>query len=206
MGKDEDFQLESFNFISKVPLVKHYNQRSWFNGAYSTLNSRFTIKDRDLSKEEKAKLSSLLFSSIDHLRYVSDYDQWFFKLAKEITDNFQQLSFGHAQKLINILMKYHFVFFNAGSDVNWNKEFIWLMPFFRFFHAPIDRKVLLNLQMNYNFDIPLIKLNWTRWTWADKSLYEDIQDAIQRIAEENENYYNNRLYFEMKELWKENSE
>jgi hypothetical protein len=200
MGKNEDFEAESFNFLSKVSILEDYDQKKWFNAAYSTLNSKFTIKGIDLSKEEKAKLSSLVFSSIDHLRYVSDYDQWFYKLAKEIIDSFQKLSFGLAQKLISILMKYHFVYFNTCSNLDWNKEFIWLLPYFNFFHAPIDSKILSTLREIYHVDVPLSKLSWAMWTWKDRSLYEDIQDAIQRISEENESYHNNRLYFEMKEI------
>lgn len=202
MPKNQDFQEESFNFASKVPSLEYYDPQSWFNAAFSSLNSNCTDKGPHLSKEEKARLSILLFSSIDHLRYLSDYDHWFYKLAKRITDGFDELSFGHAQKLINILMKYHFVYFNTGSNLDWNKEFIWLLPFFNFFHTPIDRQVLLNLREICPFDVPLSKLSWNKWTWGDRSLYEDIQDTIQRISEENESYHNNRLYFEMKELCK----
>ena len=200
MPKNKDFQVESFNFISKNSAIEYYDTQKWFNTAFSTLNSGITVKEADLSEEEKSKLSTLLFSSIDHLRYVSDYDQWFYKLAKAITDGFHKLSFGQSQALINNLMKYHFVYFNAGSNVDWNKEFIWLLPFFNFFHVPIDRNVLLNLRETFHFNVPLSKLSWNKWTWEDQPLYEDIQDALQEISEENESYHNNRLYFEIKKL------
>lgn len=118
-------------FITKVRIVNPFNENRWFNGAYSTLNARFTINGGGLSNEDKKTLQSLLFSSIENLQSNSkgDYDKWFYELAKRLTDDYSLLSFGHAQELINILMKYHFVYFYSNFDQKWNKQHLWLVPF-----------------------------------------------------------------------------
>ena len=208
MGKNEEFKTESLAFAGKVGLVKYYNQEKWFSGAYSTLNARFTIVGGGLSEESKKTVRGLLFSSIEELRSFSaiDYNKWFYELAKKITNINSKLSFGHAQKLINILMKYHFVHFYSDFNQNWKEKHSWLIPHFRCFHSPLDRKVLQNLTEKYSMELPTNKFSWTKWQWKDKSLYEEIQDFIQKIAEKNKLYHNNRLFFEMKELWKDPSE
>ncbi len=208
MGKDENFKTESLAFTEKVKNIKYYDEERWFSSAYSTLKARFTVEGGGLSEEVKKTLKSLLFFSIENLKSfsVSDYDKWFYELAKGITDRVSKLSFGHAQKLINILMKYHFVYFYSDFDEDWKKKYLWLVPYFGHFHAPIDREVLKNLTEKYSLEILLDKFSWTRWQWKEKVLYEEIQNFAQKIVEKTEMYYDNRLYFEMKELWKNPSE
>ena len=203
MGKTEDFKTESLAFAGKVGLVKYYDQEKWFSGAYSTLNARFTIIGGGLSEESKKTVRGLLFFSIEELKSfsVGDYDKWFYELAKKITDSNSKLSFGHAQKMINILMKYHFVYYYSNFNQNWKGEHSWLIPYFSHFHAPIDRKVLHKLTQ-YLTEIPANKSSWTKWQWTDKGLYKKLQGLIQALTERSESYHNNRLYFEMTELWK----
>lgn len=63
-------------------------------------------------------------------------------------------------------------------------------------------EVLKNLTKKYSFTIPLNKFSWTKWQWKEKSLYEEVQSFVKKKVEKNEEYCCNRLYFEMKELWK----
>ncbi len=208
MRKEENFKTESLAFTEKVKNIKYYDEESWFSSAYSTLSPFRTIEGGGLSEEVKKTLKSLLFSSIENLKLfsVGDYDKWFYELAKRITDRVSKLSFGHAQKLINILMKYHFVYFYSDFDEEWKKKYLWLVPYFSHFHAPMDRKVLKNLTEKYSLEILPDRFSWTKWQWKDKVLYEEIQNFVQKIVEKAEMYYDNRLYFEMKELWKNPSE
>ena len=204
MGKNNNFKSESLAFAEKVKAVSSLDEERWFSSAYSTLNSRFTIEGGDLSREDRKTVKGILFSSIENLRSfsVGDYDKWFYELARGITDSYPKLSFGHSQKLINILMKYHFVYFCSDFNEEWTKKHSWLVPYFCYFHAPVDRKVLKNLTENYSLEIPPNKFSWTKWQWKEKFLYEEIQNYMQKIVEKNVKYCNNRLYFEMKELWK----
>jgi len=208
MRKDGNFKTESLTFTEKVKNIKYYDEERWFSSAYSTLNPFRTIEGSGLSEEVKKTLKSLLFFSIENLKSfsVGDYDKWFYELAERITDRVSKLSFGHAQKLINILMKYHFVYFYSDFDEDWKKKYLWLAPYFSHFHAPIDRKVLKNLTEKYSMEILPDKFSWTKWQWKEKVLYEEIQNFVQKIVEKAEMYHNNRLYFEMKELWKNPSE
>ena len=50
------------------------------------------------------------------------------------------------------------------------------------------------------------KFSWTKWQRKEKVLYEKIQNFVQKIVEKAEIYNNNRLYFEMRDLWKNPSE
>jgi len=204
MKTEEDFKTDSLAFATKVKLVKQYDQERWFRGAYSTLTARFTIEGGSLSEKSKKTISNLLFSSINKLKAYSsnDYDEWFYELAKRITDSESKLSFGHAQKLINILMKYHFVYYYSDLDEPWKRKYLWLTSFFGQLHAPIDRKVLHKLTQTYLIEIPTNKSSWTKWQWTDKALYKKLQGLIQVLAKRSESYHNNRLYFEMTELWK----
>lgn len=203
-----NFKIESLAFIEKVKKINSFNEERWFSSAYSTLNPFRTIEGGSLSKEDKKTLKNLIFSSIENLKSfcVGNYDKWFYELAKKITDRVSKLSFGHAQKLINILMKYHFAYYYSDFDEDWKKKYLWLVPYFGHFHSPIDRKVLKNITKKYNMEIPQNKFSWTKWQWEEKILYEEIQNFIQKIVEKTEIYNNNRLYFEMKELWKNSSE
>ena len=83
---------------------------------------------------------------------------------------------------------------------------MWLVPYFDHLHVPVDRKVLKNLAEKYSVEINLDKFSWTTWQWKEKILYVTIQNSVQKIIEKAEMYYNNKLYFEMKELWKNPSE
>jgi hypothetical protein len=65
---------------------------------------------------------------------------------------------------------------------------------------------LKNLTEKYSVEIPPNKFSWTKWQWNEKVLYEEVQNFVQKIVENAEMYYDNRLYFEMKELWKNLSE
>lgn len=203
MGSEEDFRVASLAFIKKVGAVRVFDEEKWFSSAYSTLNARFTVKGKGLPKKDKEVLRSILFSSIDALESLSvdDYDAWFFDVAKKNTDS-SCLSFGHAQKLINILMKYYFVYFCSDLDSEWKSAYLWLASFFGCLHAPIDRKVLKTLAERYCVDISPEKFSWTKWQWKEKCLYEELQQSIQKLAEQSSVYYGNRLYFEMRELWK----
>lgn len=208
MKKAEDFKFESLAFTEKVRSVNSYHEERWFTSSYSTLNARFTIEGGGLSEEAKKTLRILLFSSIENLTAfsVSEYDKWFYDLAKRIIDKFPNLSFGHTQKLINILMKYHFVYYYSDLDKDWKKRHFWLVPFFDRFYAPIDRKVLKNLTEKYSMHFAPSKFSWTKWQWNEKDLYEEIQSYVQKLAEKAEIYHGNRLFFEMKELWKNPSD
>jgi hypothetical protein len=203
MRRDDDFKTESLAFIEKVKNVRYYDEERWFRSVYSTLYAFRTIEGGSLSGDDKTALQGLLFSAIHNLKSfsVDDYDTWFYDLAKLITNNVAKLSFGHAQKLINILMKYHFVYFYSDLDDAWKTQYAWLEPYFNYLHSPIDRKVLTNVTNKYAMDIPPNKMSWTKWNWEDKTLYETIQHHIQQHVENTERYYQNRLYFEMKELW-----
>jgi hypothetical protein len=199
MKKDEDFKAESLAFAKKVRSITAYDEEGWFNSSYSTIKR--TVKG-GLSDEDKKKLKRLLFSSIEDIKTfsTSEYDKWFYELVKEITE-MSKLSFGHAQKLINILMKYHFTYFYSGFDFEWKKKYQWLVPYFDSFHVPIDRIVIGSLAQKYSFKVSLDKISWSKWQWKDKPLYEDIQNLTREITEKSGKYYGNRVYFEMKELW-----
>ena len=203
MIKEHDFRTAALAFTDKVKNIKYYDEPRWFRSLYSTLSAFRTIKGGSLSGADKTFLQRLLFSALHDLKSiaVNEYDTWFYGLAQRITSNVAKLSFGHAQKLINILMKYHFVYYYSGLDETWKTRYTWLEPFFEYLHAPIDRIVLTNLRNRYSVNIPPNKLSWTKWNWYDKALYEAIQQWIQQRVDEDQTYYGNRLYFEMKELW-----
>jgi hypothetical protein len=200
MTKHDDFKAESLAFAEKVRNVTSYDQERWFNSCYSTIKR--TVRG-GLSEAKKIKLKNLLFASIEHLKTCSPskYDKWFYELAKKMTEEVPELSFGHAQKMINILMKYLFSYFYSDFDLDWNKKYLWLVPYFDSFHVPIDRIVIGSLVEKYSFKISLDKFSWSKWQWKDKPLYEDIQNLTREMAEKSGKYYGNRVYFEMKELW-----
>lgn len=151
----EDLKNLSSRFIQQVKQkvdLTRFDKDEWFKGAFSTIQR--TIRG-GLSDIEKKKLRNLLFSSIENLKGFKsktpneeDYNKWFDNLILCIKKEIG-LSLGQAQKIINILMKYHFCYYSSDCDKKWKEKYSWLYLFFDFFHVPVDNLVLFNLKQKY---------------------------------------------------------
>ena len=230
--RDELKEL-SLKFIEQVKQkvnLARFDRDEWFKGCYSTIQR--TIRG-GLAERKKERLKNLLFDSIDSLRQTrtckAGYDEWFENLVSSIRTNIN-LTFGQAQKIVNILMKYHFCYYWADFDRKWNNSYCWLFPFFEFFHVPIDNVVLFNLKRKYGGEDEKINRNIKVWEYKNIKnavfcltrdtqrrqvrwsrmggkqeimFYYYIQDFIDRMISKSGKYAN-RLHFEMKELWTAN--
>ncbi|HID27197.1 MAG TPA: hypothetical protein EYP22_05135 [Methanosarcinales archaeon] len=209
----KELSLKFIQQVSSKVKLNNYDKDEWFKGAFFTIQR--TIKG-GLSNENRSSLKNILFDSIEKLKKITPsegkYDKWFNNIISSI--NF--LSYGQAQKIINILMKYHYCYYYSKAD----NEFRWLYQFFDFFHAPLDNILLYNLKQkfdnenicskikawvyrdNYNgvFLTQGIEVRWSRLEKNNAYLYKDVQDFIRGKVKESE-HWKNRLHFEMKELW-----
>ncbi|WP_456341910.1 hypothetical protein [Thermovibrio sp.] len=94
-----------------------------------------------------------------------------------------QITYGVAQKLLNMALKYLFVEHNNGKIVILNNSYDW-------FHCPIDGIVLENLSFIYN-GTPYFTLirktngaytyNGKTWSKLDRSSYLSLKNEIERV-------------------------
>lgn len=189
-----------------------YDQRHWFRRCYSTVQR--TIHG-GLPRSTRRELRSRLFEGVARLEGLQTKQAAFERWHRDLLDELQTCSglrLGQAQKLINLLLKYHYVYLHAGIDQEWAERHQHIDALSPFFHVPIDVYVLVSL--NTTFSYPHIALNrrktyatlrvngqqvaWSRLT--EREPYEHVQQFIQGLAGDRL-IYASPLHFEMCELW-----
>lgn len=214
----KELALKFIQQVSSKINLNNYDKDEWFKGAFFTIQR--TIKG-GLSNEHRSSLKIILFNSIEKLKEITPTEENYNKWFNDIIPSINFLSYGQAQKIINILMKYHYCHYYSKAD----NELRGLYQFFDFFHAPLDNILLYNLKQKFgNEDICnkikawqyrdkkgkvfyngvfLIGENQVRWSRLKENniiLYKDVQDFMKIKIKEND-FLKNRLHFEMKELW-----
>lgn len=112
------------------------------------------------------------------------YDEWFNSLAKKIIDKYSKSNkdigfyFGHAQKWINMTMKYLLC-------LDYNKYH----SYEDFLHAPIDKYVVIEAQKDFNITIDGL-IPWSRIGKEQKdneipALYYKFQEALREHTNSN---------------------
>ena len=139
-----------------------------------------TIKFNGLSEENRLKLRKKVKddfkTEIDNLtsKIQGDFDKWHEQLCKKIIDEYKkskiQLSYGQAQKWVNMIIKYLYILEVEGYTFD---------SIFEDLHIPID---------NYVFDAVEKELGIKRpadaWSKLDKKEYlkyqEDIREELRK--------------------------
>ena len=114
-----------------------YNQKEWFRGAYKTLQQ---TKKGGLGPTGPALVMPLIFNSLSKIRPAT-YDLDIKSLIQKVSNH--GFTLGQSQKLCNMLIKYHLVYFFSKSDLVWNRKNPWVGKLAPRAHVPIDRFVLI---------------------------------------------------------------
>jgi len=198
--------------FTKYVRLHPYDQPRWFRRCYSSVQR--TVHG-GLRRSVRRELRSRLFDGVARLEGLQAEQEGFERWHRALLDEVQAcsgLSLGQAQKLINLLLKYHYAYFHADIDQEWAEQHQFIEAFSPFFHVPIDVYVLVSLKRKYGY--PLVGLNasatyatlrvgdrhvaWSRLT--ERVPYEHVQAFIQDLAADRSTYVS-PLHFEMRELW-----
>lgn len=186
-----------------------YNQKEWFRGVYSTVQR--VIPAGTFTVETMARIRKSLFDFINTLQMSQQVHQDIMDFIGNLTVEFAPMTIGQAQKLINMLLKYHTCFFLSERDTIWNDNNAWIQQNWKYFHVPIDSQVLKklveidtelfshNILLRYNL-VTVIDGHETRpWSKiANLPTYEQLQSLIANKSNQL-NFY--PLEFEMRCLW-----
>jgi hypothetical protein len=146
-----------------------------------------------------------------------DFDCAFFKLAFAIRQaHLPFMTFGRAQKFINMLCKYTYCYYWSAVDPAWNAANTWVRDLSPCFHIPVDAIVLHNLRKeNRNWFVKLITTpiiqqgqKYARFRHGDTDVGWSELDrtypyiALQQYVIDNLNGANTPMHREMRDLWR----
>ena len=205
----EEF-LKKISYRNKSLDLTIFNEETWFNSVWNTLNGSFRTTNGTKSSDYiKNDIKKELFSLI--LSIETDFensDSWYRKNILKLNDDFK-LSIGRSQKILNLIIKYYLGNFylsnnpqKIGHILNENIQRL---------HIPIDSIILKNLNNLYrdkDIDIRRI-LNSTHNLITQKnpsswSKLEDIESYIEfqkYIQSKTKEFSLNPIELEMKYLW-----
>jgi hypothetical protein len=140
---------QSRKFISllsarKQPIrLNPFNDANWLNGAYRTFSRTLVCP---LAQGEKNQLCKRFFSEFRRFSSlkVSSFDAKIKDVILKTAYDFS-LTIGQAQKLVNILLKYHLCLYYSNLNPVWKKKEPWIGKLSPKLHVPIDSMVLYRL-------------------------------------------------------------
>lgn len=214
--KEESMIKElSLIFCKEIEPLHPYDKKRWFKGAYQTMQR---TKKGGVDPEIREAIMNYVFLNINNLQSIepsqANFDRWLYDCISYIS-SIGNLTFGQGQKIINILLKYYYCYYNAELNEKWNIENDYLKAFFHYFHAPVDGIILKNLKLKFNdsrinfikiSQIPKFVIGPNEFPWSKLNnigYYQKIQDYIGDLSR-NHTLFGNKLAFEMVELWSRN--
>ena len=153
--------------------------------AYRDLCRTIKFKDKDNKDENNKCRNSVNELIVEKIKNLSDanqgaYDKFHFELCEKIIEEYRkrdvaELTYGQAQKWVNMTMKYLCVL----SDANFTGDYKWLGDFYPYLHVPID-SIILNKIAEARF--PNINLDKNlSWSKIDKyEFYLEIQKNLRK--------------------------
>lgn len=138
--------------------------------AYADM-ARRTLRIKENSKERKVlkeQATEILRQAVEKLRNdSSDFPKWHEKSCNALIACYGgQISYGQAQKWLNMLLKYLYVYDVKGYETLFSPERIAALD------MPVDSKVIEALHRKYNVKRPTA--GWSVW---DRNTYRAYQDA-----------------------------
>lgn len=185
-----------------------YNQIKWFCGAYGTVKR---TKQGGVPSRVRSVLAGFLFSELSKLK-ASTFDSKLKQIIQQTSDQ-TALSIGQAQKLCNMLIKYHIAYYFSGLDINWNRQNGWVKAIASKAHVPIDVQVLKNARSLYEKTftgrvttgypkIQLTKHSRISYVWSKVPTYNPIQVLQGLFRQLAKSKGISPIELEMRELWR----
>jgi len=177
-------RLQTRNRITLDP----YDLSEWLRGTYTTVQRKVG------KRPDREQIKTAVADFVVRVRRANPsgqdpYDRLFYQRAWAMTRSFG-LSFGISQKLLNIIIKYHFCYYHSKRDPVWNAANEWIATCSPSFHIPIDSKVMANLlslqpiyqqfivprQVGATFWLNQVRIPWTKLT--DDCPYKVVQYLV----------------------------
>lgn len=154
------------------------------NRAYRDLCRTITFRDKDNKKHiyYRSEIVGLIITKIqdklfeNHKPSQETYDDFHADLCNQITEYTNEvaenLTYGQAQKWVNMTMKYLCVLSNGNFTGNYE----WLGKFYPYLHVPIDSIILTKAQDNKYLSCK----SYSCWSKLDYKDYEEIQKNLRK--------------------------
>lgn len=141
--------------------------KAYADMARRTLRIKEDSKERKVLKEQATKI---LRQAVEKLKKdSSDFPKWHEKSCNALIACYGgQLSYGQAQKWLNMLLKYLYVYDVKGYETLFSQKRIAALD------MPVDSKVIDALRRKYNVKRPTA--GWSAW---DRNTYRAYQAAAQ---------------------------
>ena len=141
-----------------------------FDGLFE--DSRLNLK-KEVNSFLDTEIKKLVNGSITSEK---EFDKWHEQLCKKIIDEYKkskiQLSYGQAQKWVNMTIKYLYILEVEGYTFD---------SVFEDLHIPIDKYILKGVEDELNIENP--RVPWSKWDNYDE-LYLKYQNAIRERLRE----------------------
>ena len=150
--------------------------------AYRDLCRTIKFKDKDdKNKNDQCRRSvnELIIEKIKNLPDANQeaYDEFHLGLCGQIIEEYRksgvaELTYGQAQKWVNMTMKYLCVLSNGNFTGNYE----WLGKFYPYLHVPIDSIILTKAQDNKYLSCK----SYSCWSKLDYKDYKEIQKILRK--------------------------
>lgn len=206
------------NFLAGRPTagVNFGNAEGWARGAEKTIlgagnppGSRIALTT--LARSEMIDVVKGLVRALktEDVSGQSTFDHLFFAAVAQIEQvaNIERdttlFTFGRAQKLISILLKYCYAWRVAGRGPSpLFGELEWVDRWALYLHVPVDRQTILHLNEPENEQFNHLVVSGEMvisWKWhLGRPRYCRIQDAVRSLALHE---HQNALHYEMDKIW-----
>jgi hypothetical protein len=217
---DNECEILACRFIEKLMLreraVDLTDENDWLNGAFVASAGRENQEGAVLgiNAQTRQKIEIIITDflwrlSVEVVCGQSGFEWLFARGAHQIEDAVSihspetWFSFGRAQKVLNIVIKYCYAWWLC-KRINSPKfgDLSWIDKWAPYLHVPVDRETIKHLNRDSTYRILVHErgnstlISWTRR--MDKFRYLRIQDAIRRLAQ-SQNV--DPICYEMKYIW-----
>lgn len=199
----------------KVARVDLREKADWFEGAFHTTmgagnpaNSQITIENAATKKLILRSIYEMILSLAgENITGQTTFDQIIFNSIEHIERAANQhnestlFTFGRAQKLINISLKYIYAWWSCrGLPSPLYGDVSWIEKWAPYLHVPIDRYTLEHLVSHGYKSLVFSGGYFISWKWhMGKPRYCRMQDAIRLLSAKSEMKI--PLEYEMKYIW-----
>lgn len=192
--EQENYAMNKFAHYFLVP---EYNFEKACNAAYADMarhtlqiNKDKTADDKIIKKENVSKYlkEKLLNLSTKNINNQTDYNDWHKETCRELMVRYKDFlnknkqpafTFGHAQKWLNMLFKYLYVFEYKDEFENYFNDRANLIPFL---HVAIDNNIIDKAYEDLKLNKPSIA-----WSKMNETAYCDYQNELRNKIEKNQN-------------------
>lgn len=173
--------MYAINFLKRKMSFEDLASMAYADMARHTLRSNIALEDKKRKKEEVISLLKMAFLNVIKAKQKLLYDDWHRQVCDRIIKSYAslgiRLSYGQAQKWLNMLVKYIYVY-------NLDK----FMGFFNYIvdiqnlHMPIDNKIIEIAQKKLSVRKPK---SWSKMNYDEYMKYQaELNTALSNFSKD----------------------